>query len=215
MYPFLFPDPWDSSGAPAQERAEDLATPSLAALPCEMTDSHASWIAEGKLDHLHLQSHLQHPHRAQGHDSTLLIDQEGLWVSPEAQNPDPGDHPETEHQRRHLGSSRYKFQRGVLTHTPETPTHKNTSEKGMHSYAMKTQNPLLRAHKAPFFSPLSFRFRRDQSQPRDQHSQLSRRLPSSNHGHFHHLPLPEAHRWHSTPRLRPARAPLLLLISLN
>ena len=78
MYPFLFPDPWDSSGAPAQERAEDLATPSLAALPCEMTDSHASWIAEGKLDHLHLQSHLQHPHRAQGHDSTLLIDQEGL-----------------------------------------------------------------------------------------------------------------------------------------
>ncbi len=114
----------------------------------------------------------------------------------------------------HLGSSRYKFQRGVLTHTPETPTHKNTSEKGTHSYAMKTQNPLLRAHKAPFFSPLSFRFRRDQSQPRDQHSQLSRRLPSSNHGHFHHLPLPEAHRWHSTPRLRPARAPLLLLISL-
>lgn len=52
----------------------------------------------------------------------------------------------------HLGSSRYKFQRRVLTHTPETPMHKNTSEKGMHLYAMKTQNPLLRAHKSPFFS---------------------------------------------------------------
>lgn len=32
--------------------------------PCEMTDSHASWIAEGKLDHLHLQSHLQTQHTA-------------------------------------------------------------------------------------------------------------------------------------------------------